>query len=48
MGKVVTRKGSSQQSSGKIKFNFDVQMLNALIHYTQCEYIARSAHLRDN
>jgi len=42
MSKVVTRKSSSQQTSGKIKFNFDVQMLNALIQYTQCEYIARS------
>lgn len=42
MGKVITRKGSSQLTSGKVKFNFDVQMLNALIQYTQCEYVARS------
>ena len=42
MSKVITRKGSSQSTSGKVKFNFDVQMLNALIQYTQCEYIARS------
>lgn len=42
MSKVVTRKGSSQLTSGKVKFNFDVQMLNALIQYTQCEYVARS------
>lgn len=42
MSKIVTRKGSSQSTSGKVKFNFDVQMLNALIHYTQCEYLARS------
>ena len=36
------RKRSSQLTSGKVKFNFDVQMLNALIHYTQCEYVART------
>lgn len=33
---------SSQFTSNKVKFNFDVQMLNALLKYTQCEYIARS------
>lgn len=42
MSKVLTRRGSSQPTSGKVKFNFDVQMLNVLIQYTQCEYIARS------
>lgn len=42
MSKVVTRKGASQPTSGKVKFNFDVQMLNVLIQYTQCEYIAQS------
>ena len=42
MSKVITRKGSSQLTTGKVKFNFDVQMLNVLIQYTQCEYIARS------
>ena len=42
MSKVITRRGSSQNTSGKVKFNFDVQMLNVLIQYTQCEYIARS------
>ena len=29
-------------TSGKVKFNFDVQILNVLIQYTQCEYVARS------
>ena len=42
MSKIVTRKGTSQSTNNKVKFNFDVQMLNALIQYTQCEYIARS------
>ena len=42
MSKVITRKSSSQLTSGKVKFNFDVQMLNALIQYIRCEYIARS------
>ena len=42
MSKVIKRNNPSQSTSGKVKFNFDVQMLNALIKYTQCEYIARS------
>lgn len=42
MAKVVKRKGASKVNSDKVKFSFDVGMLNTLIHYTQCEYIARS------
>lgn len=41
MARVKTR-DSSQNSQNKVKFNFDVPMLNALIKYVRCEYIARS------
>lgn len=41
MTRVKTR-DSSQNSQNKVKFNFDVSMLNVLIKYVRCEYIARS------
>ncbi len=42
MSKIAKRNQASLNSSNKVKFNFDVQMLNALIKYTQCDYIAKS------
>ena len=42
MTRIRTRESSREANQSRVKFNFDVPMLNALIAYTQCEYIARS------
>ena len=41
MAKVKTRE-ASQPTLNKVRFNFDVPMLNSLLSYTQCEYVPRS------
>lgn len=49
MARVNTRnsKLSSQLAySGKVKFNFDIPMMNSLIRLTQCEYVQRSDLLK--
>lgn len=40
MARQLTR--NKKTTSDKVKFNFDVAMLNMLVKYTQCEYVARS------
>ena len=42
MTRVQIRQKQTQFNKDKITFNFDVSMLNALILYTQCDYISRS------
>lgn len=42
MGTIKKRDSSRDTQENKVRFNFDVPILNALIKYTQCEYIARS------
>ena len=39
---IKARNQSSQIAQKRIKFNFDVPMLNALLYYTQSEYIGKS------
>ena len=36
------KKRSSLSNADKIKFNFDISILNVLIYYTQCDFIAKA------